>query len=54
MKAVAFVQERRSRRIIGAATIELYDNEREKLATGSADDLAKGEIHEKERVGGSW
>ena len=30
MKAVAFVQERRSRRIIGAATIELYDNEPEK------------------------
>jgi hypothetical protein len=54
MKAVAFVQERRSRRIIGAATIEFYDNETEKLATGSADDLAKGEIHEKERVGGSW
>jgi hypothetical protein len=30
MKAVAFVQERRSRRVIGAATIDLHDNETEK------------------------
>jgi hypothetical protein len=34
MKAVGFVQERRSRRIIGAATIELHDTEPEKAGDG--------------------